>query len=79
MKSIAARHDGGSLSAPDSRASDVDCSSRSVSILMASVGFRTSLSRSCSIFSCSNLSFAYIDPVVVLRGLAIDILLLVLA
>jgi hypothetical protein len=46
---------------------------------MASVGFRTSLSRSCSIFSCSNLSFAYIDPVVVLRGLAIDILLLVLA
>src|SRR6266550_5822065 len=80
MKSIAARYDGRPPSALDSRASDADCSSSSVSILTASVSFRTSRSRGWSIFSCSNsISSSAFTLVVVLRSPAIDVLLPVLA
>jgi hypothetical protein len=49
MKSIAARYDGCQSSASEPRAPDADCSSGPVSILTASVSFRTSRSRSWSI------------------------------
>jgi hypothetical protein len=80
MKSIAARYDGRPPPESDSRAPDADCSSSSVSILTASVSFRTSRSRGCSIFSCSNsISSSALTLVVVLRSPAIDVLLPVLA
>jgi len=68
MKSIATRYDGRSPPASDSRAPDADGCSSLVSILTASVSFRTSRSRSWSIFAgnCSQLDAIW--AALLLRG-----------
>src|SRR6201986_290147 len=81
MKSIATRY-GYPLSASDLRAPATDCSSGSVSVLTASVSLKNSRSRGWLLFSIQQLYLElrlHVDPVVVLRSPAIDVLLPVLA
>ena len=78
MKSIAARYDGRPPSASESREPDADCSSSSVSVVTASVKLQDFALAQLVDLLVQQLYLElrlHVDAVVVLRGLAIDVLL----